>query len=58
MPPFKFAAHLGLLGPEDEGIQFFETSVIICKSAWHNNPEDLNLQQHDCENLKCHIRSF
>lgn len=41
-----------------KALQFFETSVIICKPAWRNNPEDLNLQQHDRENLKCHIRSF
>jgi hypothetical protein len=39
------------LDHEDEGILIFETSVTIYQSAQHNIPEDLNLQQHSCENL-------
>jgi len=49
---------LDCLALKMKALQFLETSVIIYKSAWHNNPEDLNLQQLDCENLKCHIQSF
>jgi hypothetical protein len=30
----------------------FETSVTIYQSTWRNITEDLNLQQHSCENIK------
>jgi hypothetical protein len=32
----------------------FETSVAVYQSTRHNTPEDLNLQQYRCENLKSH----
>jgi hypothetical protein len=32
--------------------QLSETSVVIYQSTRRNIPEDLNLQQHRCENLK------
>ena len=35
----------GLLNPEDEDSEIFETSVRICQSTYCNIPEDLNLQR-------------
>ena len=33
-------------------VWYFKMSVTVDQSTWYNNLEDLNLQQHYCENLK------
>jgi hypothetical protein len=43
---------LGYLNLEVKALQFFETSLTSYKSTRCNIPEDFNLQQHRCENLK------
>ena len=39
------------LDPEDEGITFLRTSA-SSNQTQNNIPEDLNLGQHSCDNLK------
>jgi hypothetical protein len=43
---------IGLLDPEDEGSESFETSGNVQPQAPRHTPEHLSLKQHCCENLK------
>jgi hypothetical protein len=49
MPSLFRAKHFD---PEDGGIASCKTPVTIHQSTLHNTPEDLNLHNHRCENLK------
>lgn len=39
---------------EIKALWSFEMSITIYQLIWHNIPEDLNLPQHHCENLRSH----
>jgi hypothetical protein len=43
---------LGVLYPEANALQPFQVSVTVYQLTQRNIPEDLNHQQHTCENLK------
>jgi hypothetical protein len=43
---------LGVLYPEANALQSFHMSVTVYQLMQRNIPEDLNHQQHACENLK------
>jgi hypothetical protein len=43
---------LGMLDPKGDSIWSFYMWLNIYQSTWRNIPEDLNLQQYGCENLK------
>jgi len=47
----KKTAH-NLLDPEDEGTRTIEKSVTV---TCRNGPEELNLHQHRCDNLKFRV---
>lgn len=50
-PVFEIMRHVDMLKVEAES--FPQTSE-ICHSTWHHIPEDWNLHQRYCENLKSH----
>jgi len=43
---------IGVLYPEANALQSFQMSVTVYQLTQQNIPEDLNHQQHACENLK------
>jgi hypothetical protein len=52
------AVLLGVLDPEDDGIRNLKMLQTSCSTRQNHMPEDLNLQQHHCENLKSTIIHF
>jgi hypothetical protein len=49
-----YQALLALLHPEDGSTMLLQMSVIIYQLTCSHVPEDMNLHQHQCVNLKFH----